>query len=261
MAEIGMDVDAVEQASRQLKTRAGDIATVVARIDGVVSRLRGQWVGQDARDFIDVAWPQHRKALTAARAAVAGLGQSAWTNAQQQREASTAQGAGLSGQRAGGSATSVGLRAGDIHDLVDDVEGLKVGGVGAWNAVKLITAGAEKIGVEHLGFVGNIDNAMGMVDIAEKLRTHDPSVLLDGVHAVADGLEAQANPVAKLAGLATNFTADAVNIAAHTDFSAESWSSANAWAAKHPMDAVNGVIEAEMNYFPTLAGHFLGLFK
>lgn len=92
MARLGMDVDAVEQASRDLKSRAGDLNTLTARIDAIVKQLPGWWQGKDANDFVNNWWPQHKKNMDALRDSIDGLGQSAWNNAQDQRRTSSASG-------------------------------------------------------------------------------------------------------------------------------------------------------------------------
>lgn len=88
MAQLGMDVDAVEAAGRQLQAKAQSIDAVVANLDKTVASLSGVWDGKDAHAFINEWWPDHRKALAAASTSVAGLGQSALNNASEQRKAS-----------------------------------------------------------------------------------------------------------------------------------------------------------------------------
>lgn len=88
MARMGMDVEAVESASKQLKSFAGNIDTLVGNIDKLVNGLTGVWDGKDATDFVTNWWPQHKKALMGASKNIDGLGQSAWNNAQEQRQVS-----------------------------------------------------------------------------------------------------------------------------------------------------------------------------
>ena len=89
MARMGMDVDAVEGVSKQLKAQAQQIGTLVAGIDKIVSGLTGVWDGPDAHTFVTNWWPQHKKELLTAQTQIDGLGQSAWSNAQEQRNVST----------------------------------------------------------------------------------------------------------------------------------------------------------------------------
>jgi uncharacterized protein YukE len=88
MARMGMDVDQVEQAGRQLKSQASQIGNLVAQIDRVVNGLTGIWDGQDAQRFVHEWWPQHKRSLTAAQQEIDGLGQSALNNASEQRSVS-----------------------------------------------------------------------------------------------------------------------------------------------------------------------------
>ena len=88
MARMGMDVDAVEAVSKQLKTQAQQIGTLVASIDKIVNGLTGVWDGPDAHTFVTNWWPQHKKELMNAQTQIDGLGQSAHNNAQEQRNVS-----------------------------------------------------------------------------------------------------------------------------------------------------------------------------
>jgi uncharacterized protein YukE len=88
MTRMGMDVEAVEGVSKQLKAQAGQIGTLVGSIDRIVSGLHGVWDGPDANTFVTQWWPEHKKQLLAAQTQIDGLGQSAWNNAQEQRNVS-----------------------------------------------------------------------------------------------------------------------------------------------------------------------------
>ena len=88
MARMGMDVDAVEQASRDLKARAAEITTLMGQIDKIVNHLSSVWDGKDANDFVHNWWPGHKKNMTAIASAIQGLGQSAQNNANDQRNVS-----------------------------------------------------------------------------------------------------------------------------------------------------------------------------
>ncbi len=88
MARFGMDVDQVEQASRELKAKADQISTVVSDIDRVVNGLLGIWDGPDAQQFVHDWWPEHKNQLVAVSSHISGLGQAAWNNAQEQRNVS-----------------------------------------------------------------------------------------------------------------------------------------------------------------------------
>ena len=88
MARMGMDVEAVEAVSKQLKTQAQQIGTLVGSIDKIVNGLTGVWEGPDANTFVTNWWPQHKKELLNAQAQIDGLGTSAHNNAQEQRNVS-----------------------------------------------------------------------------------------------------------------------------------------------------------------------------
>jgi uncharacterized protein YukE len=105
MAQMGMDVDAVEAAGRDLQAKAQSIDTIVSNLDKTVGSLNGSWDGNDAQTFVNEWWPEHKKALTAASSSIAGLGQSALNNASEQRQASGVSGSGAA------AATAVGIAA------------------------------------------------------------------------------------------------------------------------------------------------------
>lgn len=88
MARMGMDVDAVEQIGKALQSQANALGDLIRQMDGSVNHLPSIWEGKDANDFVQVWWPQHRKALQAAQQQVHGLGQSALNNASEQRNVS-----------------------------------------------------------------------------------------------------------------------------------------------------------------------------
>jgi uncharacterized protein YukE len=88
MARLGMDVDLVESASRDLKSRAMELNRVVQDIDRIVSNLLTIWDGPDASRFVNEWWPEHKRELIEAGSEIEGLGQSAWNNASEQRQVS-----------------------------------------------------------------------------------------------------------------------------------------------------------------------------
>ncbi|GAY17822.1 WXG100 family type VII secretion target [Mycobacterium sp. shizuoka-1] len=89
MARMGMDVDAVENTGRQLKSHAANVGNLVSQIDKVVQSLTSVWDGKDAQTFVNDWWPQHKKALLDAQNQIDGLGQSALNNASEQRNVSS----------------------------------------------------------------------------------------------------------------------------------------------------------------------------
>ena len=93
MAQLGMDVEAVESVGRQLKQSATSVDQIIGGLDKTVNGLLQLWEGPDAQRFVQ-SWPTFRKSLIAAQASVAGLGQSALNNASEQRDASGVKGSG-----------------------------------------------------------------------------------------------------------------------------------------------------------------------
>lgn len=88
MARMGMDVDAVETAGRNLKSQASDLQGKLTQIDALVRNLPSIWDGKDASEFVNSWWPEHKRSLTAVIGHIDGLGQSALNNAREQRDTS-----------------------------------------------------------------------------------------------------------------------------------------------------------------------------
>lgn len=114
---VGMNVEAVENAGRQLKSRAHDIRALSASINSLVEQMQATWCGQDAVRFKGWWEQQHRPALERLRESIDGLGQSALNNASEQSHASAALGTGLA---AGAGEAAVGVSAGGRHESHSD---------------------------------------------------------------------------------------------------------------------------------------------
>jgi uncharacterized protein YukE len=104
MARLGMDVDLVEEKGRALKADAEKLSQLIRQLEGTVRRLPSVWDGKDARDFVTTWWPQHKQSLQHSVDAVSGLGQSALSNAAEQRDVSGSMGSsgGVSGSQVAG---------------------------------------------------------------------------------------------------------------------------------------------------------------
>ena len=100
MAQMGMDVDAVETAARELKNRAAQLAQLTARLNSTVNSLPSRWEGNDARRFTSTEWPGHRAKLNSVHQELSAAGDRLLQQAREQREASSA-----NGSSAGGSAS------------------------------------------------------------------------------------------------------------------------------------------------------------
>ncbi|MEB3062230.1 CHAP domain-containing protein [[Mycobacterium] zoologicum] len=125
-----MDVDAVEKTSKELKSKANQIKSLISGIDSSVKKLSSTWEGKDAQTFVNDWWPKHKKNLTSVANDVEGLGTSAWNNAQEQRRVSGATGAGSSSQAAHSGTTAAHSAAG----TAGAVAGTAAGGAAAASA-------------------------------------------------------------------------------------------------------------------------------
>lgn len=88
MAIIGLDVEAVQQLSRDLKTQGTELDQVITSINSLVSSIPSIWQGKDSTEFINWWESQHKPALTQVRDHVNGLGDSAMANATAQQDVS-----------------------------------------------------------------------------------------------------------------------------------------------------------------------------
>jgi uncharacterized protein YukE len=88
MARLGMDVDAVMSASKQLRTEAGNIDALVTKIQGIVNNLPSIWDGPDSQQFVNEWWPEHKRTLQAASSHITGLADSAKNNVEEQNRVS-----------------------------------------------------------------------------------------------------------------------------------------------------------------------------
>lgn len=88
MTRLGMDVDVVDQVSRDLKRSAGDLASIASQVARLVENATHSWSGPDARAFAD-QWRQvHQPAFHRVQEAIEGLSRSAANNVREQRDAS-----------------------------------------------------------------------------------------------------------------------------------------------------------------------------
>jgi WXG100 family type VII secretion target len=84
----GMNVDAIEQLSRDLKGQAHQIEAVISSVDRLVNQSQNEWKGKDATDFASWWNTQHRPALKDLQGKLDGLGTSAHNNAVEQKNVS-----------------------------------------------------------------------------------------------------------------------------------------------------------------------------
>ena len=156
MARMGMDVDLVEDAGRELQERARSLDAIVARIDQTVGSLTACWDGKDAQRFVNDWWPEHKSKLAAVSLSIAGLGQSALNNASEQRDvsggagASVGSGAATSGSGSFGATDGATIAGGATATAVGSSLGSQPGST----SVGALTPGAGLAG--YTAAVGNI---------------------------------------------------------------------------------------------------------
>jgi uncharacterized protein YukE len=239
MAQMGMDVDAVEAAGRDLQAKAQSIDTIVAQVIRSVASLSAVWDGRDAQAF-NASWPAIQKALTAAGQSVAGLGQSALNNASEQRQASGASvavaGAGGSHlAQPGQSSLEQQFWTGTQSFVNSDIPGTP------WSV--------DQIG----GLIPHVSDGLDVLDIANSLHSGKVPVLtmLD----VASG-ELRSDPATYWAGAAMGVwttvgkdLSDAIALGPPTnDLS---------YIASDPLGALDAAVSANVQALPDLIGDLL----
>jgi uncharacterized protein YukE len=245
MAQMGMDVDAVESVGRQLKLSADSVDQIVSSLDKSVNGLLQVWDGPGAQRFVQQTWPTFRKSLVAAQASIASLGQSALNNASEQRGTSGATGSGSSGASATGSP----LSTQEINDLIERTK--KTGGnsLTAVDVGRLIVSllktpdGASEFAevLPRLGKVlGPIGLALGASDIGEDFAKGEYLKglvdLLPEVAGTADwtaGMLGATGALASLGPLALGVTAFAGFVDATIPVTAEQQGDTYAMGVRH----------------------------
>ena len=101
MTQMGMDVDAVEQRSRELASRGEQLNRTIQRIDRDVAILSAQWQGADRQALTRTAWPQRRAELSRLQQALTDASAALNRQASEQRRVSAARGSGHSGTTSG----------------------------------------------------------------------------------------------------------------------------------------------------------------
>ena len=90
MVMMGMDPDVVENIGVNLNNQASSIQQVITAINGLISQAEANWKGADSDGFRDLWQGQYQSQLTTMQNAINELGNTAKTQAMEQRSASGA---------------------------------------------------------------------------------------------------------------------------------------------------------------------------
>ena len=237
MAQLGMDVDAVEAAGRELQAKAQSIDAIVAQVNRSVASLESVWDGRDAQSF-NASWPDIQKSISAASQAVAGLGQSALNNAIEQRQAS---GSGGTTASSGG----VGLVHSGSAPSLEDQFFNKLEGAGNSSAL------GTPWSISQIGSLlpggGNVVDA---IDIADSL--HKGQVPIFSMVDVAGGA-LRDDPATYLAGAAVGVW-NSVGKDLVTAIQAGPPTNDLSYIQSDPLGALNAAVEANVKALPDLIG-------
>lgn len=255
MAQMGMDVEAVESIGRQLKQSASSVDQIVSTLDRTVNGLPSLWEGPDAQRFLQ-SWPAFRKSLVAAQASVAGLGQSALNNASEQRQASGSSGSGASASASAAAGATLppalaylaSHSPGQILSDSDELLNTKLGPFEVGSLAKVLIPGAGDV-TDTLDIASKISN--GQVPWSESI----------GVAAGAMQDAAWRDP-ALLATpeywgpTAAKVWLDAADQASKADFGAQQLQTNGNFILSNPGDAAAAAGEAVVGWVPNLLDDF-----
>jgi uncharacterized protein YukE len=254
MARMGMDVEAVENSGRQLKSQAANIASLIAQLDRVVSSLPSVWDGADAQRFVHDWWPQHKQALAAAQQQVDGLGQSALNNASEQRQAS-ATGGPVGGSAAatagpGGSAGAGGLpNIGNIYrDMMNQTP---IWPINVGTALGLTPLGSVMPFTDATALA--LDDRLGWGD---KMGEQAHAFVDVGGSALRQAGWEQHNLPLYLSGVAVSQWGDVANEISKTDFSASTFQQNMSYISSDPGDAWKAATDAVTGYVPKMLSNW-----
>lgn len=162
----GMDVAAVEQLGHSLQRRkAEQIRVVVVDIDRSIRASHAFWQGPKG-DLFRSWWPAKRSRMLAMAEDLAGFGQSALNNANEQRQASGAGGGGSAGGRSRPRTTAgsrgerylgiagLGQLVLDLDEFDKALNGLPLLGLAVPHAFGRVVGGSDEIG--RFAKIGNL---------------------------------------------------------------------------------------------------------
>jgi uncharacterized protein YukE len=245
MAQLGMDVDAVEAAGRELQAKAQSIDAIVAQVNRSVASLESVWDGRNAQSF-RASWPAIQKSVAAASQAVAGLGQSALNNASEQRQASGVSGAGS----ATGGASSGGSPA---HNASPSLEDQFWAGTESFvsSTIPGTPWSVDQIG----GLIPHVSDALDVRSIADSLHSGQVP-WLTMLNVGAGELRSSPNPALYLTGAAISTwstvgkdLSDAIALGPPTN-------DLN-YIMSDPLGALDAAVQANVKAFPDLLGDLL----
>ncbi len=149
MVRMGMDTEVVAGIGRQLTVQSQRLGLVLASVENLQRQAGGVWEGADLDRFQHEWAGGFRAQLKAAVDAIAAMGQTAITNAQEQVQASGGPGSGLGGVSGGSSPGTIpGQRDTSAGDL------LALARLGYDGAKGNPPAGWEKVGDAELRRLG-----------------------------------------------------------------------------------------------------------
>ncbi len=121
MAYLGMDLEIVEQVGQALVARSDELHGVQQHLDRLLAEAMHHWWGTDAQQFNHDWSSVRRPQLLAASTALAHLGQSAISNAAEQRAASSAASSGGGGVSGNSTTVPPGRSGGPTPGVIDGI--------------------------------------------------------------------------------------------------------------------------------------------
>jgi uncharacterized protein YukE len=265
---LGMDPDVVEAAGRKLRSQSQALTGTIRSVESMISQAGSHWWGNRAQRFVE-EWRQvHRPTLERIAAEIDELGQSALSNAREQRDASRDQGGAPTSQPLGPSggthsASEEGTR-GEFGAIDEDIEATlkKLGFTNTKRVLDFLDA-AKGNSLAHsiLEFrmmkelTGGLDIVGGLQDL--NVLTDDGRTFEDRFFAGTDLVSriiGNFGPVGKLGSLAIDIYSDGAKVAMNDiDWSREGFEmTANYVLGISPGDAHGGVDFSKQGVSDTL---------
>ncbi len=267
---FGADVEQLRSLAKQFESSASTLLNVIRTLDRHINSPDA-WRGPDAERFRS-DWNQRgRLAITRSAEALKTAASALSRNAQEQQQASAGNGASSHGSLPGGHQTSLtssgapavsqggGLDERAVIEMYHHVRQLQLGGLTISDQALMV---AKVAGGGLLEKVGTVVDAADLVDAVSHGEWGDAASIL--AKTAGDTVK-NFGPVGYLAGANIAVWTDVVNEASKADWSEEARLQVVDYATQNPWDAVDAVIEAEMNFLPNLVMDVwpakLGLFK
>jgi len=253
----GADVEQLRSLAKKFETSGSNLLNVIRTLDHYINSTDA-WRGPDAERFRSNWNERDRLAVTRSAEALNEGASALARNAEEQQQASAANGASSHGSVPGGSQTSMTASGapGDsqggatderaVIEMYHDLRQLKLGGLTISDEAVMV---GKIIGGGFLEKAGYVVDAADLIDAVSHGEWGDAASVL--TKTAGDTIK-NFGPVGYLVGANISVWTDVVNEASKADWSEEARLQVVDYATQNPWDALDAVVEAEMNFLPNL---------